>query len=142
MANTHTIRFLKDSAGVIQDSVAQTATWTSEVLKPGMASHVGLFLDVNTVSGTTPTMDVEAQISFDGGTTWLDMYPAALNSPTQWNFTQITAAIETGEVAPNWCIPKPTSSINPVMRFNVTIGGTNPSFTSDIWVAFYMDRPF
>jgi len=142
MANVHMIRILKDSAGVALDSVAKTATFSSETLKPGDASHIGLFLDVNTVSGTSPTLNVKAQISFDGGTTWLDSYPAALNSPTQWAFTQITAAIETAEIVQNWAAPQASSSINPVVKFVFTIAGTNPSFTSDIWVAFYQDRPF
>lgn len=149
MANVHTWRFLKDSSGTILDGVAKTATFSSETLKPGNASHIALLCDVNTVSGTSPTLDIKAQISMDGGTTWLDCYqgkwPATIasnkNATDQAALAQITAATETMEVFPNWCAPQASSTINPVMKFVFTIGGTNPSFTSDFYIGFIQDRP-
>ena len=131
------VRVLKDSGGTAISAVAKTATFNSQKINLADCDKVGIVVDANTVSGTSPTMDIKGQMSFDDGTTWLDTWPAAENSETQWSLTQITAAKETAKFVPNWIPAKPafsSSGIVPRFRFVFTIGGTNPSFTMTVYL--------
>jgi hypothetical protein len=96
----------------------------------------GIVLDIGTVSGTSRTLDIKGQMSLDGGTTWLDTLPGALNSETQITLAQITATKETSEFwprfIPSWMPSKDAeggTTYKPMVKFVFTIGGTNPSFT-------------
>ena len=73
-----------------------------------------VFLDVGTVAGTTPTLDVKIQDSADGEN-WHDIPDAA--------FTQITAADNQRIVVPN---------LGQHVRAVATVGGTDPEFTGTV----------
>jgi hypothetical protein len=79
---------------------------------PVMASWVGVGVDCTAVSGTTPTLDVSLQWSFDG------VNFSAGESPV--TFAQITAAKSTHVLV---------QARAPYMRVMWTVGGTTPSFT-------------
>lgn len=123
-------RELKNDAGAKFSAAALTATDNSESLRVYGLDTVGLAIDLPTVSGTSPTLDIKVEISFDGGTNWAE-FPDDVNSETQATFTQITAA---GDVSKYWTIPFATEKDDdagkyPLVRFVFTVGGTNPSFT-------------
>ncbi len=120
MANLHINRVLKDSAAASLAALAKTATFNSEILNLTGYDMFGVSLDIGTVSGTSPTLDIKVQRRLDG-TTWVDHYPQAENSETQATFAQITATKEVSKEWPIWPHEK--------IRLVFTIGGTSPSFT-------------
>ena len=137
---TQQLRELFDDATprALLSAAAHTATFQSETLTIGDADRWGILFDVGTVSGTNPTLDIKVQTSFDGGTTWLDTYPGAVNSETQAGLAQITASIETSEMWDRAFGPYREfqtlegggAAIKPVVRLVGTIGGTDtPTFT-------------
>jgi len=97
------------------------------------------------VTGTSPTCDPKVQISFDGGTTWIDWYPDDLSTSTQATVAQITASTDTGVMFDRFAPRlKPgrnprnigaEASPDPKVRIVFTIAGTSPSFTfTEIWL--------
>jgi hypothetical protein len=129
MANRAFVRNLKDSSGNVLSGVAKAATFNSEALDPNGFDLIGLVVDINTVTGTSPTLDIKMQMSIDGGTTWLDTYPQGVDTETQWTLAQIQTAKETSAFIRNWFPVSGSSGVDPRVRFVFTIGGTNPSFT-------------
>lgn len=123
-------------------STATTATVTGASFALPIADSYTAIVDVATVTGTTPTLDIAFQHSPDGGTSWY----------TFAKFAQITAAatrslIFTPQVAMNQAASEQAIAntgaavtINsPVIYTNVrvlsTVGGTTPSFgTIKLWV--------
>lgn len=99
-------------------SAARTATGNSpgfKVPKGGEdtpATQLAVFVDVTTVTGTSPTMTPSVEWSHDG-TTWFTTDPAE-------TFTAITAAGKKVKVF---------TQKGPFARLAFTIGGTSPSFT-------------
>jgi hypothetical protein len=91
-------------------SQAETATLNSPAINVSGFTEAIALLNVSARSGTTPTLDVKAQTSWDGND-WYDLGSA---------FTQVTA--------PGSSILKLTN-MGPYIRFVQTIGGTTPSFT-------------
>ncbi len=83
------LRLLKDSAGVVLDTVEKTATFNSEAFSIGEFEEFGLMNVYDETSGSG-TWDVTVQVSPNGGTDWFSM-PAAVNSQTAASMTQITA---------------------------------------------------
>lgn len=130
---------------VVADS-ARTSTDNSGTLKdtaqslPMYPANIVLILDCDTVTGTSPTLDLTFEMSPDGGTTWF-VHSA---------FTQVTAAAELvarfrNYVGPGDAAIEGTESgagtfINCPYgqdhRFQWTIGGTNPSFTFAVYGIF------
>jgi hypothetical protein len=96
-------------------SAARTASGNTAVLAGfGDWSKFRAQLNVSAASGTTPTLDVVIEDTFDGGTTW----------NTIATFTQKTAvAVQAVDV---------TGLFTDQMRVRWTIGGTTPSFTFDV----------
>ena len=116
-------------------AAAATASSAAFVLPPGYS--YSLVLDVATVTGTSPTMDVVLQTSWDNGTTFIDL---------PLRYTQVTAAVlrylvfrnglgmnevaleqvaaDTGGTLAKNCNFDPFN-----MKIKYTIGGTNPAFT-------------
>lgn len=90
-------------------SAARTATGASAAIEVGDRGVLRLLLDVTAASGTTPTLDVTVQTSYDG-TTWRSL----------GTFTQATGV--TSE-------RKSFSGCDRFARVSYTIGGTTPSFT-------------
>jgi len=92
-------------------SAALTSTSTGTAISNNLGNGFQVTIPVTAVSGTTPTLDVRIEESFDGGTNWVTLY----------EFQRITA----------------TGSYNsPILRasgrhirYIRTVAGTTPSFT-------------
>jgi hypothetical protein len=94
-------RELKTAAAAKFSAASLSATTNSEGLNvQGMAS-IGTAVDVSAASGT---WDITLQMSFDGGTTWMDTFPDDFNSGTQAALASITGATEASEY---WIVPFP-----------------------------------
>jgi hypothetical protein len=101
----------KTSAGAL------TASANSSKVNSGGYGTVKAFLNITTVTGTSPTLDVKFQDSYDG-TNWVDVASGA--------FAQKTAANSSSLVL---------SNVGPYLRAVQTVGGTSPNFTFDLYVA-------
>src|SRR6476646_2890850 len=99
-------------------SGAVTATQTSgKVNAGGYGVAMKAFLNITTVSGTSPTLVVKFQDSADG-TNWVDVASGVFSSQ---NATGINSLV--------------LSNVGPYLRAVQTVGGTTPSFTFDLYVA-------
>jgi hypothetical protein len=94
-------------------SSARTASGNSGTIADDFGQAISSLVNVTAVSGTSPTLDVEEQVSRDNGTTWDPEYDVE-------RFT----ATGTARV--------PLSQIDGRRRWLYTIGGTSPSFTFSI----------
>lgn len=120
------------------DTGAKTASFAGATQTNFNARGAKILVLLSTVTGTTPTLTAQLQVSPDGGTTWLNYGPASTavtatgNTilfdvyPTNETVAGATpAALTTGATQ--------TVQINGVLprtwRLNYTIGGTTPSFT-------------
>lgn len=128
-------------------AAARTTTATSASIGiPEGTRSIMFIADMNTVSGTSPTLDISVEITNDQGTTWFGVS----------RFTQITAAAERfltqpffgenvtgteGVTEGNWEMAEAAATggalIQPCvvpsfMRVVATIGGTSPSFNGSI----------
>jgi len=134
------VRNLNDSAGTLVTAAAHTADFTSEIIPVSGCDRFGFWFIITPVSGTTPTLDIELQTSFDNGSVWIPFYPSDLNSQTTASFTQITAASTGVSKYYDRYVPRLKPGRNPgnagaaeqpipVVRLNFDTGGTSPSFT-------------
>jgi hypothetical protein len=121
-----------------------TATFNSEYIRTGWYDYVGLLVKVGTVTGTTPTLDIKAQVSHDGGTTWHDVYPTdadkestSADTTNQAIMTQFdtTDNVSKMKIWPMWFhagsggeIDGSDTRLDPRLRFVFTITGTSPVF--------------
>lgn len=97
---------------VLVDKAARTADGTSEMLFGfGDVDELRVQLDVDAVSGTSPSLTVVIEDSVDGGVSWnaIDTFPAA------------TVAGVT--------VRNPTTLFSDVLRVSWSITGTTPSVT-------------
>jgi hypothetical protein len=101
------------ATNVDKASTALTATGNTGTIAADFGASISALVNVTAVSGTTPTMDIALQESFDNGTTWQDIY----------HLPRITA-ISTVAV--------PAQLIGGRRRWAYTIAGTTPSFTTTI----------
>lgn len=95
-------------------SAAITATATSASLANDLGNGFQITVPVTAVSGTTPTLDIRIEESFDGGTNWVTLYEMQRITATGSYNTPILRA----------------SGRN--IRYVRTVGGTTPSFTMAI----------
>ena len=79
--------------------------------------HRQTFLNITAVSGTSPTLDIKFQDSYDG-TNWVDVASGAF---AQKNATGVSSLV--------------LSTVGPYLRAVQDVGGTSPSFTYDLYVA-------
>jgi hypothetical protein len=98
-------------------SAALTTTTTTTAVSPGSVINVGTYAHsfnvvVTAVTGTTPTLDVGVEESYDNGTNWYRIY----------DFPRIRT---TGA----WTSPLIRSQAGTRYRYVQTVGGTTPSFT-------------
>jgi hypothetical protein len=119
-----------------------SATFNSEYIKTGWYDYIGLLVKVGTVTGTSPTLNIKAQISHDGGTTWHDVYPTdsdkestSADTTNQAIMTEFTAAATKMKVWPVWfhagsggAVDGSDTDLDPRMRFVFTIAGSSPVF--------------
>lgn len=95
-------------------SAAITTTATTSSIANNLGNGFQVSIAVTTVTGTTPTLDVRVEESFDGGTNWVTLY----------EMQRITA---TGSY--NSPILRATGRH---IRYVQTVAGTTPSFTRAI----------
>jgi hypothetical protein len=95
-------------------SAALTTSTTTAAITPGNVSVVEFTINVTVVSGTSPTLDVQIQISKDAGVNWIPIY----------DFPRITAV-------GSYVTPKLLLEGNRI-RYVQTVGGTTPSFTRSL----------
>jgi hypothetical protein len=96
---------------------AKTSTVTgSSVDCDGMTGSVVFTQQVDTVSGTTPTLDGKVQESLDGSTNWTDVSGATA--------TQVTASTNVQNIV--------ADRTKRYLRYVGTIAGTSPSFALSV----------
>jgi len=96
-------------------SAAVTATGNTGTISDGFGQTLSALVNITAVSGTSPTMDLVLQESYDNGTTWQDVYHCP-------RFTAATT------------FSVPNITIGGRRRWLYTIAGTSPSFTFSIIV--------
>ena len=95
-------------------SAALTSTTTSSAIANNLGNGFQINIAVTAVTGTTPTLDIRIEESFDGGTNWVTLY----------EMQRITV---TGSY--NSPIMRATGRH---IRYVRTVGGTSPSFTNAV----------
>jgi hypothetical protein len=120
----------------LDTSVARTASGSGTTGTNHNFRGASIFVNVTAVSGTTPTMTVRLQESFDGGTTWRDV------DTTNLQTASITGTGISKLVVYPGVTTAANASLNSVLprtfRLAWTIGGTTPSFTFASWVNFVL----
>jgi hypothetical protein len=101
----------KASAGAL------TADANSAKVNCGGYGTAKAFLNITAVSGTSPTLDIKFQDSYDG-TNWVDVASGAF---AQKNATGASSLV--------------LNNVSPYLRAVQDVGGTSPSFTYDLYVA-------
>lgn len=91
-------------------SAARTASGTGPATRVGAAHTVRAFLNVTAATGTSPSLTLTVETSFDGATGWVSV----------GSFTAATGV--TSE-------RKQFSALGAFVRFSWTITGTTPSIT-------------
>lgn len=107
----------------LMDKTAQTATVTGSTLKvAGLTDASAIFacLVAANVAGTTPTLDVILEASWDNSN-WVASGLA---------FTQVTTSTGSTEVKQ---FDPASHKLGPYMRAKATIGGTEPSYTFKVY---------
>lgn len=107
------LRVSRGRAVTLVASGAQTATGSGSAVEIADKGSVRLLLDVSAASGTTPTLDVTVETSYDGSTGWTSL----------GTFTQKTAVSSQR---------KNFSGADRFVRASWVIAGTTPSFTFSI----------
>lgn len=103
------------AAGQTLTATAYSATYDLSQFREAL-----LLVNVTAISGTSPTFDVNYQISPDNGVTWYPMYTTT--SQTAVGKTGKTLAASQG------------SSLGNLVRLEFVVGGTTPSVTFDAYL--------
>jgi hypothetical protein len=135
MANRDLKKTLKKSTGAVLSGETLSADTATESFALSGLEYFGIVVDLGAISGTTPTLDIKAQVSFDAGTTWLNAVPPAPNTSAHsasTNQTAQVAQITTSDIqtAEYWVNPFPNDN-NVIARFNFDLGGTSPTIVVD-----------
>lgn len=107
------IALLAPVSNVDKASSAVTTTGNTGTIADDFGCGLSALINITAVSGTTPTMDLILQESYDNGTTWQDVYHCPRFSATT------TFAV-------------PNMIIGGRRRWSYIIAGTTPSFTFSI----------
>lgn len=107
------------------DTGAKTASFAGATQTNFNAAGAFILINMGTVTGTTPTLTAQVQISPDGGTTWVNVPGAVTPSITASGTTLLTVYPGVTPAA-NAAVSYPLAR---TWRLNYTIGGTTPSFT-------------
>jgi len=120
----------KDTASAAFAGTTVTATEKSLGVKMGAYDQFGFWLDISTITGTSPTLDISFQWSEDSSNgvdgTWTSIVENRQGSQTAAAMAQITTT--TGANATFFVNP---SSIKGWVRANLTVSGTSPVYTVD-----------
>lgn len=114
-------------AGVLDSSSARTASGNGTVLVNHNSTAVTFWIVVTAVSGTSPTLQVRVQESYDGGTTYTDIDTTNLQTASITATGTYRLRLGLGvTTTPNLSlgIPAPRH-----LRLVWALGGTSPSFT-------------
>ena len=95
-------------------SAALTASANTAAISNALGNGFQVNVNVTAATGTTPTLDIRVEESFDGGTNWVTLY----------EMQRITAA-------GNYNTPILRASGRHI-RYVQTVGGTTPSFTRSV----------
>lgn len=117
-----------NTAVTVETSTARTATGTGTTQTNFNSSGVILFINVSTVSGTTPTLAVRVQVQDPVGAGWVDV-PGAVTASITGGGLFMLAVYPGATVAANAAVSYPLPRI---WRVAWTIGGTTPSFTFSV----------
>lgn len=98
------------------DTGAKVATFNGATQTNFDAVGAWILIQLGTVSGTTPTLSVQLQVSFDAGTNWLALGPVLAN---------LTASSQTGAI---YVYPANVSQAVGATPANMTIGATVSNF--------------
>lgn len=79
---------MNDSSGNPLNALNKTATFDTDWYSTGGCSRIGIIVSATVTSGTA---DIDFELSPDGGTTVLEVFPDGANSQTQADMAQITA---------------------------------------------------
>lgn len=115
------------TGGTAGQTIASSTTGTAINVTGGEFAQVSLY-SVSNPTGTTPTLDLEIQASFNSGSTWV----------TVARFPQLSGAANKGNAGtrlamacyiPRANVPDARGVDTPVkLRWKSTTGGTTPSF--------------
>ncbi len=86
---------------------------------PIIAGKVSAFMDVTAVSGTTPSLTLKLQYSYNG-TNWTDLTSGAMSAITAAGVRELNGVTWAGAA--------------PYVRYVATISGTTPSFTFNLTI--------
>lgn len=129
----------------VQDGGADvegTSLGAADILTDGQTvgpfRYVGLALSFGTVTGTSPTMDISVQVSFDGGTTWYAM-PTGANSVTGAATAQFDSTDDV-DVFEYWILPSAWGIAGQAtqVRLSAAFGGSSVVYPIERmrWVFF------
>lgn len=106
-------RFANTAALTLKSSGAVTANGSDAAVEVGDRGAARLLLDVTAVSGTTPSMTVTVETSYDGSTNW----------QTVGSFAAKTAVGQERKVF---------AGLDRFVRVSQAVSGTTPSFTYSV----------
>lgn len=116
-------------------AATKTASENSASVRTTHFKKARLDVDVTAASGTTPTLVIEVQTSYDG-TEW---FPAATltDKERQGSLTRLTAPTDEAKITVVGNYTCEIDNLSDYARLALTITGTTPSFTFTAKVTFY-----
>ena len=118
---------------LVEGSSAKTATGNGSLQQNYNHRGAVLYVATSAVTGTTPTLTVKVQGSYDG-TTWVDV-SGAVTGTINATGTTVLAVYPGVTVAANAAVSYPLPRL---WRVAWTIGGTTPSFTFAVCAAYVL----
>ncbi len=119
--------------GTTGDTGAKTSSFAGATQTNYDARGVSIVFNVGAVTGTSPTLAAQVQISLDGGTTWVNL-PGAVTATINASGQTLLQIYPGVTVAANAAVSAPLPR---TWRINYTIGGTTPSFTlTNVQIAY------
>jgi hypothetical protein len=123
-------------------TLVASATYTSDQTGttigfelPNDIQDIKFIMNITAASGTSPTLDVMLQTSYDGGTTYVNHSKFAQVTAADIRVLDISKrmAIAGQEIDANITTGSADANHGPLARhcrFNIDVGGTSPSFTA------------
>lgn len=135
----------------LQKSLVQTAwnttitqTTTSSAIALPIADVYSIVFDVGAGTGTSPTLDIVMQVSYDKGTTYVNAPLRSAQFTTSavvaWNTLRRglgwgeAASTQSGIADTGGAVNKNFVFDPQYVKFKATAGGTSPSFTLKVYV--------
>jgi hypothetical protein len=120
-------------AGVsVESSAARVASANGTTITNASARGGVFFFNISLVSGTTPTIVFQLQVQDPVTTNWVDVPGAATATLNAAGLVMLTVNPGIAEVANS----RVNNALPRVYRWRWTIGGTTPSFTFSVGVAY------